>query len=85
MLNPRLFMNYRFIVLRFQSQINHADEIMKKLQPGDEDQSGKNIPATVKGALYDIDEKFMQHNGISKIVDTSSCYIGDFVCDYKSF
>ena len=28
-----------------------------------------NIPAAVKGALDDIDEKFMQHDGISNIVD----------------
>ena len=66
MLNPCTFMKYRFIVPRFQSQINHADEILKKLQPGDEDQS-ENIPVAVKGALDDIDEKFMQHNGINKI------------------
>ena len=85
MLNPRTFMKYRFIVPRFQSQINHANEILKKLQPGDEDQSVKNIPAAVKGALDDIDEKFMQHNGISKIVDITSCYIEDFVCDCRSF
>ena len=44
-----------------------------------------NIPEEVKGALDDIDEKFMQHNGISKIVDITSCYIGDVVCDCKSF
>ena len=38
------------ILLRFQSQIFHAEEILKQLQPGDEDQSGENIPAAVKGA-----------------------------------
>ena len=56
----------------FQSQINPAADILKKLQPGDEDQSVKNIPAAVKGALDDIDEKFVQHNGIGKTVDISS-------------
>ena len=55
----------------FQSQINHAAEILKKLQPGDEDQCVGNIPAAVKGALDDLDEMFMQHNGIRKIVDTA--------------
>ena len=44
-----------------------ADESLKKLQPGDEEQSFENIPAAVKGALDDIEEKFMQHNDISKI------------------
>ena len=33
----------------------------------DLEQSVENIPAAVKGALDDIDEKFKQHNGISKI------------------
>ena len=56
------------IVPRFQSQIYLADEILKQLQPGDVDQSGENIPAAVKGTLDDIDEKFMQHNDISKMV-----------------
>ena len=50
-----------------QSQIYPADEIIKKLQPEDEYQSFETIPAAVKGALDDVDEKFMQHNGISKI------------------
>ena len=50
------------IVLRFQFQINHADEILKKLQPEDENQSVANILAAVKGALDDIHEKFMQFN-----------------------
>ena len=59
-------MKYKYC---FQSQIYHADEILKSLQPVDEDQSGKNILAAVKGALDDVDEKFMQHNGISKIVN----------------
>ena len=38
----------------------------------DPELSIENIPAVVKGALDDIDEKFMQHNGISKIVDITS-------------
>ena len=33
----------------------------------DLEQSVKNIPAAVKGALDIIVEKFMQHNGISKM------------------
>ena len=60
------------IVNRLQSQVYQADEILKKLLPGDEDKSIENIPAAVKGALDDMDEKFMQHNGISKIVDITS-------------
>ena len=71
MLNIRTLLNIN-IITHFQSQIYQADEILKELQPGDEDQFGKNIPAAVKGALDDIDEKFMQHNGISKIVDITS-------------
>ena len=53
------------IVPCFQSQIYNADEIMKK-------QSVENILSAVKGALDDIDEKFMQHNDISKLVDITS-------------
>ena len=45
---------------------------MKKLQPGNEDHPVENVPAAVKGALDDIDEKFMQHNGIGKTVDILS-------------
>ena len=55
-----------------QSQVYHTDEILKNLQPGDEDKSVENIPAAVKGALDDIDEKFMQHNGIRNFVDITS-------------
>ena len=51
----------------FQSQIYHANQVMEKLQPGDVEQSVGNFPAAVKGALDDIDQKFMQHNDISKI------------------
>ena len=71
MLNPCTFMNIN-IVPRFQSQLNHTNEILKKLQPGDEVQSFKNIPAAVKGASDDIDEKLMQHNDINKIVDIAN-------------
>ena len=53
------------IVLYFQSQIFITDEIVKK-------QCVENIPLAVKGALDDVDEKFMQHNCISKLVDTTN-------------
>ena len=55
-----------------QSQVYQADEILKILLPGDEDKSIENIPAAVKGALDDIDQKFMQHNGINKLVNITS-------------
>ena len=42
---------------------------MKKLQ------TVENIPAAVKGALDDIDEKFMQHNGISETVGITRRYV----------
>ena len=44
--------------------------MVKKLQPGDVNQSVETITVTVKGVLDDIDEKFMQHNGISKVCGT---------------
>ena len=66
MLNIRTLLNVN-IITHFQSQIYQADEIMKELQPGDVHHCAENITVTVKGALNDIDEKFMQHNGISKI------------------
>ena len=50
---------YRLNKHLFQSQLYHADGILKQLQHGDEEQSVENIPAAVKGALDDIDEKFM--------------------------
>ena len=53
------------IVLYFQSQIFNTDEIVKK-------QCVENIPSAVKGELDDIDEKFMQHNDISNLVDVTS-------------
>ena len=44
------------IVPCFQSQTYNADETVKKLQPGDVNQSVENITVIVKGELDDIDE-----------------------------
>ena len=49
----------KYIVPCFQSQIYPPDEIVMKLEPRDVNQSVGNIPAAVKGALDDTDEKLM--------------------------
>ena len=54
-------------------QLNVISKICGAKCRTDLEQSDENIPAAVKGALNDMDEKFMQHNGISKLVDSRCC------------